>query len=1246
MSDQENTDLPQFADADADLPAVENAFDMDDYDPWDPAFIPEEEEEEEEDAEEEDDGLIENVLVGLGLGAQGNGNAYGVGNGNGNGNGLYKLLFGSNGDDNISGSNGADVVLGGRGNDLVDGGDGDDTLMGDVEGEEGQDATPLVLNINNVVSESYNCNNAQAGDYAIYRDVAFLDDGTSVWGRLVLVSASDPYMTIDLTGERGAEITIDGYGTGDTAQFRLEFFDPTTGEPVAINSTATFNDLDQNYNAWDVEAVSLNADDFDAFGTASNSSLNVSNDGTTVRAAGTEANDPTDQDAWFSAQFAGQTSINFTLEARSTASGFTLSGDLIDDAVYVPIVEGNDTLLGGVGRDVIFGQGGNDWLDGGDDDDEVDGGDGDDHILGGRGNDILRGGAGRDVLSGGDGDDLIDGGEGDDYLSTGLGNDTLLGGEGNDTLHNSAGDDSLVGGVGNDSIVATAGNDTLIGDEGDDTLIGGTDNDSMDGGADNDLMLGDMAGVTFNGTGTDGVAASSGLSDFPSTELTYEITFASTGDPSGEMILGSYTTAGGNDMLFRVTGNNLNLMIADQSVPATGVDVSALFDGEPHTFAFTWDSATGGVEFWVDGASVHTTTVATGATITQGGTFVLGQDQDALGGGYDPSQIFDGTVYGVRLYDDIRTAGELGTSMFGVYADTSDPNLVANWVADPNSASFTDQTGSHTMTTSGDVGYTWSTGNDSMTGGTGSDTIYGGGGNDTIDGGDGDDTLHGGDGDDLIYGGAGNDYMTTGTGNDTLYGGDGDDTLHNSSGDDSLVGGTGNDSIVATDGFDTLEGGEGNDTMYGGNDDDRLVGGIGDDQMYGESGRDTFIMEDNFGNDTIVGGEAGNDFDTVDFSALTGPVTVTYTGDEAGYVTDGTSTTYFSEIERLILTDQADVVDASADTAGVIVEAGAGDDTLQGGAGNDKFTGGDGDEQYILTENGGWDRITDFDVADDDSNGFYNDQLDVSELTGGSGSGGAVRTIDVTTSDDGFGNAQLTFPNGEVLILEGIAPNQMTTHAQLFAAGIPCFTPGSLVITARGAVPVERIRLGDLVQTADNGMKPVIWIGRRLLSQRDLMANPHLRPIQLQPGGMINLERPMRVSPQHRFSTKAPLPGQDSFIKARLLSELDPEFVTQDQSLEPLCYIHLMTEEHQVIFADGCKTETFWPGPDALRSLGADGRRELHDLFPELLIAADHYGAPGRALVDQHYGALARPDLRRRDLRDALEDRLKTKRSA
>ena len=146
------------------------------------------------------------------------------------------------------------------------------------------------------------------------------------------------------------------------------------------------------------------------------------------------------------------------------------------------------------------------------------------------------------------------------------------------------------------------------------------------------------------------------------------------------------------------------------------------------------------------------------------------------------------------------------------------------------------------------------------------------------------------------------------------------------------MGGSGHDSIIATDGDDTLEGGTGNDTMYGGNDADLLVGGTGDDEMYGEADADTFRIEDNFGNDTIVGGEAGNDQDIVDLSYMTGPVTVTYTGNETGFITDGTDTIQFSEIEELVLTDQDDVVDARNDSVGVNIDAGDGNDTLQGAA--------------------------------------------------------------------------------------------------------------------------------------------------------------------------------------------------------------------------------------------------------------------------------------------------------------------------
>ncbi|KUP92456.1 Hint domain-containing protein [Tritonibacter horizontis] len=1110
------------------------------HDPWDPDYIPEEEEEE-TDEEDEEDGLIANALNGLGLG-NGNGNAYGLANGNGNGNGLFKLVFGNDTDDTIIASDDDNAILGGRGHDHITGGSGNDTLFGDESGSDGDDATPLVLDINNLVSQTYDSWSAQAGDSAIYKDVAFLEDGTSVWGRLVLVSTSDPKMFVDLSGTRGGEITLNGRGTGDTAEFRLEFFDPTTGEAVSINSTATFNDLDRNNNVEDVESVSLDTDQYTGFGTSSDSSLDVTNDGSTVRAAGTEHNDYDDQDAWFSAEFEGRTSIEFTLESRDSTSGFTLSGDLIEDAVFTPIDEGADTLIGGLGSDVIYGQGGNDVLDGGEGDDSVDGGEGDDIITGGTGNDTLIGGLGGDTLSGGDGDDLIDGGEGDDYLSTGLGNDTLLGGEGNDTLHNSAGDDSLVGGTGDDSIVATEGNDTLEGGDGNDTMYAGVDDDSLVGGTGDDSMYGEA--------GHDYLSGGTGL----------DYMDGGTGDDNMDGGAGADSMFGGDgfDTLVGAEGNDT--MYA-------GIDNDSLVGGA-------------------------------------GNDSMFGEDgQDYLSGG-DGLDYMDG----------------------GTGDDTMDGG-----------------TGADTMV-GGD-------GNDSITGGLGADSITGGVGNDTIDGGDDDDTIAGGDGDDLIYGGKGNDYLTTGIGNDTLYGGEGDDTLHNSSGDDSLVGGTGNDSIVATDGYDTLEGGDGSDTMYGGNDGDRLVGGEGDDEMYGEADADTFIIEDNFGNDTIVGGEAGDDQDIIDLSAMTGPVTVTYTGDESGFITDGTDTIQFSEIEEMVLTDQDDVVDARADSAGTTINAGAGNDTLAGGSGDDSFTGGDGDDEFVLTDSGGADRITDFDLSDDDSDGYFNDQLDVSELTGGSGPGGSVQTLDVTTSDDGFGNALLTFPGGEQLVLEGVDPSQMSTHAQLFSAGIPCFTPGALIRTASGVRPVEQIRVGDLIQTADNGLKPVVWIGRRLLSAADLVKHPHLCPILVRPGGLIRNTRPLRVSPQHRFivapdMTSAPQQAAEPFLRARLLAELDPAHVQVDPSGAPLCYIHILTEDHQVIFAEDCATETFWPGPDALRGLSPEDGRELFTLFPELAAAVDFYGAAGRKLVSRTYGGLARMDLRRRDLREAPPKRPNVRHSA
>jgi Ca2+-binding RTX toxin-like protein len=403
-----------------------------------------------------------------------------------NGTSNNDTLQGGAEDDVISGQNGQDRISGEGGNDIILGGEGNDTLFGDVgEGTApGQDASALTLSIDNVVSKTYYGDNASAGDSAVYSNVATLDDGTPISGRLVLVSKSDNRMEVDLASGRGSEILLNGgrfsSGKGDTATFRFEFFDPATGQPVALNSVATFNDLDKNGRG-DQEAVTLQTSSFSAFGVAPDSVLNILSDSGTVTAVGNGNNDPSDQQAWFSAEFENRNFIEFTLEARSTQSGFTFSGDLIDGAVVTPIIAGDDTIDGGAGQDVIFGQGGD------------------------------------DELSGGDGDDMLDGGEGDDFLSGGQGQDTLIGGAGDDTLVGGAGDDKMYGGAGRDQIVMGPDNDHAEGGTGSDRFtFDGTGSHNIVGGEDadgSDIDVIDLTGVRAK-VYSDGAGTESGRIEF------------------------------------------------------------------------------------------------------------------------------------------------------------------------------------------------------------------------------------------------------------------------------------------------------------------------------------------------------------------------------------------------------------------------------------------------------------------------------------------------------------------------------------------------------------------------------------------------------------------------------------------------------------------------------------------------------------------------------------------------------------
>jgi Ca2+-binding RTX toxin-like protein len=371
---------------------------------------------------------------------------------------------------------------------------------------------------------------------------------------------------------------------------------------------------------------------------------------------------------------------------------------------------------------------------------------------------------------------------------------------------------------------------------------------------------------------------------------------------------------------------------------------------------------------------------------------------------------------------------------------------------------------------------------------------------------------------------------------DSLSGGAGADTLEGEAGDDTLSGGDGADWLSGGAGNDLLDGGAGNDTLLGGEGNDTFRGGTGDDVMAGGLGADVFIIEDGFGSDTIHGGgtAAVREIDTLDLSALTGSVVVTFTGTGRGTVTDGTHTLTFAGIERLILTEGADVVDASADGGGVeilglggddtitggsgadTIDGGAGDDVIAGGAGEDSLTGGAGRDTIVLADGAGEDTVTDFDTGDADGDGRTDDRFDVGAMTAPDGS--PLQSWNVSTADDGSGNARLQFPSGasssSTVTTQSTPTDAMDEGVEYRAAGIPCFTAGTMIATPRGPVPVERLRPGDLVMTRDNGPRPLLWSTMRRLGPAELERAPNLRPVVIAAGTFGGHER-LVVSPQH-----------------------------------------------------------------------------------------------------------------------------------
>lgn len=198
-----------------------------------------------------------------------------------------------------------------------------------------------------------------------------------------------------------------------------------------------------------------------------------------------------------------------------------------------------------------------------------------------------------------------------------------------------------------------------------------------------------------------------------------------------------------------------------------------------------------------------------------------------------------------------------------------------------------------------------------------------------------------------------------------------------------------------------------------------------------------------------------------------------------------------------------------------------------------------------------------------------------------------------------------------------------------------CFAAGTMILTENGLRAVETLTQGDMVQTADNGLQAIRWIGKQTVTARNLDLQPNLRPIRISAGALGDglPETDLVVSPQHRVMLKSHIAqtmfGQSEILVAakQLLAVPGFAVVEDAQGVE---YWHFMMDRHEVVFANGAATESLFTGPEALKSVSRESKAEILALFPELQ-DIDHAAMLRRA---------ARPIIQGRPVRDLAQKHL------
>ncbi|MDT8325758.1 MAG: Hint domain-containing protein [Roseovarius sp.] len=708
--------------------------------------------------------------------------------------------------------------------------------------------------------------------------------------------------------------------------------------------------------------------------------------------------------------------------------------------------------------------------------------------------------------------------------------------------------------------------------------------------------------------------------------------------------------------------------------PALATGSATITDNEPGIQGLTLDDDSAGGETATADVTVNGLT-STGSTVdaelawtildtVTGQTFQVVQFQVEVGGAtgfYTLSEIplVVGRSYQVLAYDTNPNAAA-GDPAFN-YTEFTDGIVSGTVGNDTIDAGYSD---SHGDAVDDGIGGGVSGNDDVIDADGGNDIVLAGLGNDTVFGGAGNDTLDGGTNDDELIGESGQDSMLGGDGNDTIYGGS----------DPTNFTGTGGTNTVSTSfqvmnlgNFADIDPDETNGITenmadlfgtYGGLD-DPLYGRLTDVVTSDPNGSGNVDDNDNGATpETITIGGVAYNIDSVQVYNATLTFADGTTGNISAVVFQTTTGDVFLAPELAVNADNALMtskpivsislnsvnadngslaatrVDAdfkvpTPDESGDFIDGGAGDDLIFGNEGDDTLTGSTGEDTLY----GGTGNDILFVSQGDAAFGSDGDDLFIIEDLGEAGSG-TINIVGGEGNETGGDTLQLnadvtpsdiTFTNTDDAAggLSGnftMADGTVVTFSEI--ENIICFTPGARILTPHGERAIETLRPGDMVITRDHGPRPIRWIGSRRVAGVDKFA-----PISIAAHVLDGATRPLLVSPQHRllftgYKAELLFGCDEVLVAARHL--VDGRDVVATEQAE-VTYIHMMLDEHEVVYADGAATESFHAGDIGISAISDQSRDEMFRVFPELRANPNAYGKTARPCLKRHEARLLLP---------------------